>query len=248
MKAFKVILSLLLSLLVLVSFVPTTHAALVTITQNNTLIWSVLSFDSELSPDIPAHSSLKVKSISQAPQASPDATIYLQRQGDKTQLTVESLEGKREADISNFHEDIIEIEQTPQTQTINISAQGNDFLINQNGISARTSFPIQINAQRRELSVETTSGLKYVSILPYEAVENTLRANLINRLEADGIITLSENERGELEYRISGSRVIEVLNLVEYSIPVSTSISASTGQILNVDQPTWFSILGFLFA
>lgn len=224
------------------------HAALLTLTLEGQTVWNVLSFDSEFSPDVPNYQSLEVKNLAQASNPSPDATIYLQQAGDRVQLTVESSEGKREADVTDYHQNIIEIEQVSQPQTVNISTQDNDFFINQNGVSAQTAFPIQINAQRRELSIKTRSGLKYLSVLPYDAVENTLKANLINRLEGNGVILLAENERGELQYQISGLRVIEILNLFHYSIPVMASVSASTGQVLNVKQPIWFSVLGFLFA
>jgi hypothetical protein len=38
------------------------------------------------------------------------------------------------------------------------------------------------------------------------------------------------------------------LNLFELDIPVSTSVSALTGEILSVDQPTWLKVLGFMFS
>lgn len=228
--------------------VPSAHAALLTLNLEGQAVWNVLSFDSEFNPGIPNSRSLEVKNLAQTSTPSPDATIYLQPTGDRIQLTVESSEGKREADVTDYHQNIIEIEQISAPQTVNISSQGTDFLIQQNGISAQTAFPIQINAQRRELSLKTPSGLKYLSIFPHEAVENALKANLINRLENEGLIFLAETERGELQYQISGLRVIEIFNLFHYSIPVMASISASTGQVLEVQQPIWFSVLGFLFA
>jgi hypothetical protein len=221
-------------------------AAILVIDKNGEITWNVLSSESDLTLGIPERSSLEVKKLPGNISPSPSAVVSLTKNGDKVQLKVVSDDGEREMDVSKLQEDVIEIEEVGATNKVKILASNDQFLISQSSISAATAFPIQIDTKDRELSVQTPSGLRYLSILPYEAVENTVKANVLNRLEPDGRIQLLENDQGELEYKITGSRVLELFNIFKITVPVEASISASTGRILTVQEPTWFKIFGFL--
>ena len=80
---------------------------------------------------------------------------------------------------------------------------------------------------------------------PLEAVEAVLRTKLITKA-VNPKIEIVEKER-ELQYIISGEKVFNILGIYEYSIPITSYISASTGEILSVDSPTWFKYVKFLF-
>ena len=148
--------------------------------------------------------------------------------------------------MTNYQDEIVEIEERPEVERFTISLSEGKFIIDQGGILAETYFTINIEPKTAELTLETPSGFRYLSILPREAVETILRAKTINRLKEGSKLIISEQNR-ELSYEIFGDRVIDVFNLVEYSVPVSSRVSASTGEILSVNQPTWLRILGFLF-
>lgn len=247
MKSLLVFFIFLFFFLLSACLTPTHAGALLSIAPDGQITWQVLAFSDELNLAIPNYSSLEVESLALSSTPSPPTTVYLQKNVDHIELTVESGNVQQAADVTNFSEDIIEIKQTLEPQTVRISAKDGTFSIAQNGVSAQADFPIQVSADRRQISVETASGLKYLAVLPYQAVENALQANLINRLDSAGSVHLSESSSGELEYQISGARVIDVLNIIQHRIPVQASISASTGQVLHVDQPLWFSVLSFLF-
>jgi len=72
-----------------------------------------------------------------------------------------------------------------------------------------------------------------------------LRAKFVNKIP-DSNIELIEKDK-ELQYVIAGEKVFDILGLMEYSVPVTTFISASTGEILSIDSPTWFKYIKFLF-
>ena len=76
-------------------------------------------------------------------------------------------------------------------------------------------------------------------------MDSVLRSKKINRIGVDNKLNIIENDR-ELSYEVGGERVINLFNIVEYSVPVTVQVSASTGEILLVDQPTWLKVLGFL--
>ncbi len=242
----KRILLFLTFILCLFIFPSEVEASLVTVNKDGEIVWNVLAYEKDISLQIPTRDSLKVDTLTPAPNPSPEATISLKKEGEKVELQVSSNEGDKKVDVTSFQENIVEIEERPEAQKVQIALVNGDFLISQKGISARTTFPIFINAKKKELSVQTSSGLRYLTILPFEAVENVVKANLLSRLEPQGEITLSENTQGELAYEIAGKKIIKPLDLFEFSIPIKASISASNGQILNKEGPLWFKIFGFL--
>jgi len=121
-------------------------------------------------------------------------------------------------------------------------------LIEEEGTMALTDFPIKIDPKRAELSVATSTGQRILPFLPKEAFEAALRARVISKLKSGETMQLTEGEQGKLAYQIPGERTLNFLNLFELDIPVSTSVSALTGEILSIDQPAWLRILGFVFS
>jgi len=223
------------------------HAAVLTLTADGGVVWKVLSSESEITLVPPERTSLEVKNIVDATPPPEDTVIMLEKNDGKLSLKVTGGNTPREIDVTDINQDIIEIEQGNEPQKIKILASGEDFVISQKGVFAQTSYPIQINPKSHELSVQTPSGLRYIAVLPHEAVENAVKANVLNVLSSGGKIILSEDQKGELEYTITGERVVNILKLIEFTVPVDTSVSASNGRILEINQPVWFSLIGFLF-
>jgi hypothetical protein len=164
--------------------------------------------------------------------------IAVTREGDKVYLN--------EFDVTNWQESLVEIEERGEAKKATIGVSGEQFAIEQAGITALTDFPITIDPQANELSLTTPSGSIYLAVLPAEAVESALRSRFLNRLPEKRIF-IKEEEVGTLAYTIAGEKVVDIFGILEYKIPVVARVSASTGEILNVDGPEWFKIFGFLF-
>lgn len=215
-------------------------ASLITIDSKGEVILKVLSSEDQLALSIPERNEIEVKEIATNTKAS-DTSISLSKKDGKMFLKV----GDKELDVTTWDEGLIEIEERGDVKRIEIAVEGEDFVVKQDGVSAKTSYPINIEPEENKLSVETTSGEIYLSVYPNEAAESALRSKYITRLP-DRQIGMTEKETGILAYEVDGEREIEMLKFIDYAVPVTVHISASTGEIVSIDQPTWLRIFGFL--
>jgi hypothetical protein len=216
------------------------NAALITVDSEGEVIVKVLSSEDQLALSIPERNELEVKDIVTDSQTT-DSSISLIKKDGKVLLTV----GDNTLDVTTWDEGLIEIEERSDTKRIEISVEGDNFVVKQDGVSAKTSYPINIKPKENKLSVETSSGEIYLSVFPIEAAESALRSKYVTRLP-DREIGITEKDTGVLTYAVDGEREIQMLKFLDYGVPVTVYISASTGEIVSIDQPTWLRILGFL--
>lgn len=245
MRIFRFAFVVLVTLSLFVGFSKSVDASLLLINKEGKIILRVLSSQDTAGLEIPRREYLAIKAVADQTSDS-DAKVSLSKLDGKVTLDVSSSSGEKSLDVTNYQDEIVEVEERPEVERYTISLDEGKFIIDQDGISAETYFPININPQTAGLTLETPSGFRYLSILPREAVETILRAKTINRLKEGSRLVISEQNR-ELSYEIFGDKVIDIFNLLKYSVPVSSQVSASTGEILSVNQPTWLRILGFLF-
>ena len=221
-------------------------AALIEITKDGEISWNVLSSEA-IALEVPKRASLEVKDVAEDRYPDPETKVTMIRDNDRIEMNIATREGERIRDVTNYQDDLIEIEERGEVATFKIRIVEEKFIIEQQGVLAITEFPINIDARKAEVSVVTPSGQRYLAVLPREAVNSAFRAKAVTKLPAGQEIILDEGSSGELSYIISGERVINLLNLFDFGIPVTAFVSATTGEVLSVDQPTWLRILGFLF-
>lgn len=219
-----------------------TEASFLLVKADGSIEWKILAVE-DSSLGIPKREDLSVRST---------------RSGDtNTKITLESKDGDvildvgeggmtKTLDIESQNEDIIEIEERGAVKRVKIAVIDGKLAIEQEGIVALSDFPITIDPTKNEISLKTDSGDLYLAILPMEALESALRSRAISRLK-DQKAGIAQNTAGVLSYSLKGQKVINLFNIVSYPVDVNTEVSASTGEILFVDQPTWLRILGFLF-
>jgi len=225
------------------------QAALVVLDKEGAIVWNVLSMKAESGLEIPKRESLEVREIAlQDLQPSAEAQVSLTRKDGRVFLNVSSQSGERLVDVTDYQDELIKIEERGEIQSISIANIEDKFAIGQKNVIALTEFSISIDAKTSELLALTPSGSRYIAVLPYEAVANVLKARIMSRLLSDsGEIELKEGSKGELHYFIQGEKEINLFDLISFPVEVKAAVSASTGQILEVEQPTWLRILGFLF-
>lgn len=218
-------------------------ASILVIGGEGAITWNVLSFDSsDLS--IPERSSLEVKGLAKG-KTDANSVVSLEKEtGGQISLTVASDNEKRKLDVSGIKEELIEVEERPTVERMTIGVYENSFSLMQKGIKALTEFPLSVNPKTAKIMIETPTGEKYLSILPYEAAETTLRTKWISKI-LNSQIKIIEEDR-EMQYQISGERVFNLLNIYEYSVPVEVRLSTSTGEVLSVKAPIWYKVIGFL--
>ncbi len=243
MKVAKTFLVFFLSFIFLIS-TSSAYASLVTINEEGRVVINVLSAEESLELEIPRGEYLEVKNIvSVTPD--PEAIITLSKDGGKVKLNVSTASGDKSLDVTSYKDEIVEVEERPQAEKLVIGVRDGKFTIAQRDVVAITDYDINIDPQGARLALETPSGLAYLSILPRQAVNSVLRSKIINRIGGDGALSIIETNR-ELSYEVAGDKVINVFNLIEYPVPVKVNVSASTGEILSVDQPTWLRVIRFL--
>lgn len=218
------------------------EASILSIGKDGEVIWKVLSEQDSTEIDIPTHSYIEVKKVTDK-DVDPKSSVELSKNGDKINLFVLKGNEKRQIDITNQNIELVEIEERAEIQKINIGVRDNKFSLRQRGFSALTDFPIKIDPETARLTVQTESGDRFLSVLPYQAVQGILRSKLINKIN-DNLLEIIEEER-ELQYSFSGEKIFNIFDLFEYSIPVSLRVSATTGETVSIDGPLWYKIIGF---
>ena len=209
------------------------------------MIIKVLSAEESIGLEIPQSEFLEVKNIlSETPDS--NAKISLVKNEGKTTLNVTSSSGNKSLDITNYKDEILVVEERPEVQKLTFFVSGDKFTLVQRGVYAETDYQINIDPISAKLTLETPSGLRYLSVLPHQATDVVLKANFINRIDDEKRLTIRE-EGSELTYEVFGDKVFNIFNLFEYGVPVSAKVSASTGEILSIEGPTWLKVINFLF-
>ncbi len=226
-------------------FPSTVSATLLSVKSDGTLEWKVLSLQDELALGVSQRNLLEVKDVKPVPGAT-DSRIVLRSEEGKTLLAVGGESDSRGLDVTGWEDTLIEVEERGDTKRMNIKIVDGNFAIEQDGIVAKTSLPINIDPVENAISLTTDSGEIFLSVLPVEAAETALRSRFISSLN-DNTVEISQEEMGVLTYKIDGEKKLGVLKLLDYGVPVTAHVSGSTGEIVFVDQPTWLRILGFLF-
>lgn len=220
-------------------------ATLLTVKGDGEVVWKVLSSEDSLSLATPQRESLTIKEVAVEGDVDSENKISLLRDGEKFRLTVNSIDGQKDLDVTDIKGELVEIEERQEVKKIKIGLQGNQFVIEQEGIIALTDFPIDVTPLKAEISVLTQSGSRFLAVLPKDALDGALKARVLNKINPDGII-LSEKDQN-LTYDISGFRTLNVFNLFEYDVPVKASVSAVNGEIIFIEQPQWLRVVGFIF-
>jgi len=219
--------------------------SLLVVNGEGAVVWKVLSSTDSISLNIPQKEDIKITDIVNF-DVNDDAIINLGKENGNISLNVDSISGgNKSLDITNWQDDIIEVEERGETKKLAIRIKDGEFNIEQEGIAVATSYPINIDPKRNEISVQTPSGNRFLSVLPIDAVRSALRAKVFTRFIGQEA-SLIEGDNGELVYVLTGEKVLNLFNLVDYPVEVKTKVSVLTGEIVHIDQPPWLKVLSFL--
>lgn len=176
-------------------------------------------------------------------------------------VKVESEEGEElELEDKEIEEIEDEVEEKLEDDGIKIATAAGKLAVIKNRFGASTNFPLSINPATNELIVTTPAGQRTVTILPDQAVQNMLAANVISRLGAtaiteaaregqvatvSGIINLGLRNNIPV-YEIPGIRDFKLFGFIPVSTPVTAVVSAENGQLITTDQPLITRIVDLL--
>ncbi len=127
-------------------------------------------------------------------------------------------------------------------------------------IGALSNFPLQIDLNTNQLIASTSAGPRTLTILPDQAVQNMLAANVISRLDpaflqqaarsggltsVSGVIALGERN-GVPVYEIAGLRDQRLLGFIPVTTSIRVVVSAETGQTVTQEQSLLANIIDAL--
>lgn len=187
--------------------------------------------------------------------------LRLERRAGRVVVKIENEEGE-EVEVPGLEEkEVLKIEQRPG-QVVRIQALENRFVVSTGQIGAQTDFPISVNLQTNELVVSTPAGEKLVAVLPDQAVQNMLAANVITQVRGvrftqavqeateaaslQEVISLITTREGVLAYEIPGVKSERFLGFIKVDIPKTAIVSTQTGEVLQIQQSILSTALDLL--
>lgn len=143
---------------------------------------------------------------------------------------------------------------------IKVATEGGKLVVARGEIGALSNFPLQVDLNTNQLIASTSAGSKILTVLPDQAVQNMLAANVISRLDpaflksaaesggltsVSGVITLGERN-GVPVYEIAGLRDLRLLGFIPIATPIKVIVSAETGQTVAQEQSLFANIIDLL--
>ncbi|MBI2443423.1 MAG: hypothetical protein HYV40_05985 [Candidatus Levybacteria bacterium] len=181
----------------------------------------------------------------------------LEIRDDRFIIKVEQEDGTEE----ELEEDtLLKIDDRLGEDNIRITTAGeNRFLLQTGSAAAVTKFPLSIDLSTNELFVNTPAGQRRVTVLPQQAIQGLLGANIVSKLGVQGledvvatgsgseslvsqIVTLGERS-GIPVYEIRGISDQMLLGFIPVEVEKNITISAETGNALSIDEPFFARIL-----
>lgn len=210
--------------------------AIVTISSNGKTSWNVLGAESDRE--------IKIKKIANL-DSNLNGKISVYKEGNSFQVIQDSGSNKTKADVTNFEGDVVEVESRGESKNLSIKVSGEKFMLIQGENIASTEYPVEIDPETALISVKAPTGLRFIVLLPEDAATLAINARLLDEIDPNSPMILTENEFGELHYEVKGTRIID-LKITKIPVEVTANLSASTGRVLTVDSPIWFKVVGLL--
>ena len=213
-------------------------SSLLRIDKEGNLTVNVLSAQSQIALGLPRGGVLEIKKV--ANKMPEEGEIVLKREGEKYSLYF----GENNSfDITNWKESVIQIEEKEENKSAEVILDNGEFALVQAGVRASIPFPIKVNPRQKKFQIETPYGDKNLAILPLEAALISLRSKSLSKLDEVPFELMEENK--DIVYRIFGKKTINIFNLYKLDTGVVTKVSASTGEIIAVEEPLWLKLLSF---
>lgn len=157
-------------------------------------------------------------------------------------------------------EEIVKIVDRLDKTGIKVATAGGRLVVARNQIGAASNFPLQIDLATNQLIASTSAGTRVLTVLPDQAVQNMLVANVISRLGPPAIRQAVESgeatsaaqiiqlglRAGVPVYEIPGIRDFRLLGFIPVSAPVTAVVSAETGELVTTDQPLLTRVIDLL--
>lgn len=157
-------------------------------------------------------------------------------------------------------QELFKIEDRLDKSGIKIAIEGGKLLVARNSVGALSNFPLQIDLNTNQLIASTSAGTKVLTVLPDQAIQNMLAANVISRLNTQELISQTQlgnltsvadvitlGERNEIPiYEIRGLKEHNLFGFIPITTETKVFVSAETGQEVAIEQSLLANIVDLL--
>lgn len=173
--------------------------------------------------------------------------------------TDDGLEDENEAKLEDTLEMEDEIVVEERADLLRIRVLQNKAIVERLNVQALTELPLSVDLNTNILTVTTPAGEMQVTILPDQAVQNMLAANVIDRLGGQALV--DEVRQGNIQtlgqvielglrnnvpvYHVQGIKEHRFLGFFPVTTDVMVTVSAETGEVVNTDQSVGDTIVDF---
>lgn len=180
-----------------------------------------------------------------------------EQKDDRTIVKAEREDG---TEVELEDDTILKIDERLAKDQIKITTAGdNEFMIQRGQAGAVTKFPLSVDLATNKLTITTAKGEKTVAILPDQAIQNIIAANIVSRIggqavvdeavkgnlsQISDIITLGERN-GVPIYEIVGISDQKLLGFIPIPVEKTVVVSAQTGEIVSTEQSLTNQITDF---
>lgn len=179
----------------------------------------------------------------------------LEYRGDRVIIKAEQEDG---TEVELEDDTLLKIDQRLGANGIKIATAGAEKFVVQRGVAgAVTDFPVSIDLATNTLSVNTPTGQKTLTVLPDQAIQNILAANIVNRIGGQAVIDAARSgeltsvsqlatlgvQNGVPIYEINGISDQKLLGLIPVSIEKTVTVSADTGEVVSTQKSFVNSVL-----
>lgn len=129
-------------------------------------------------------------------------------------------------------------------------AETKNFVFQKGTTKAVTKFPISVDLATNMLTITTPAGQKNVTVLPDQAVQNLIAANVISRIGGQAVVDAVRNktvtsvsdvitlgiQNNVPVYEINGISNQRLLGLIPVTVQKSVAVSAETGTLVSTQE------------
>ncbi|MBI3619606.1 hypothetical protein HY214_00435 [Candidatus Roizmanbacteria bacterium] len=165
-----------------------------------------------------------------------DKAIIKAKQGDKNEVELDE------------HDALEKVNEALKKSEVELHKTGDTIALKNGEVEAETHLPLSVDPQTNELTVETETGVKKVTVLPKQAVQNLLSKKIITSVQteiAKNPQTAREQAQqkteltqvnGEAVFKIQGVANKRLLGIFNVALPKTILTSAETGEIRKIDE------------
>lgn len=157
-------------------------------------------------------------------------------------------------------QELFKIDDRLNSSGIKVATDGGKLIIAKNNIGAVSNFPFQIDLDSNQLIASTSAGVRVLTILPDQAVQNLIAANVISKLDAADLVNqvqlgnvtsvqdvIALGERNGLPvYEVNGIKEQKLLGFIPVSTEAKVFVSAETGEPVAQEQTLLANAIDFL--